>query len=49
MTQRAAPLPARLAETYTALSTAVPTVQFNTVYPTPCTARAFDQIWLGVR
>jgi hypothetical protein len=24
-------------------------VQFNTVCLTPCTARAFDKTWLGVR
>jgi hypothetical protein len=49
MTQRAAPLLERLAETYTAHSTAVLAVQFNTVYLTPCTARAFNHLWLGVR
>jgi hypothetical protein len=31
-------LPAAAAETYTAHSTALPAVQFNTVYLTPCTA-----------
>jgi len=30
-------LPAAAAETYTAHSTALPAVQFNTVYLTPCT------------
>ena len=30
-------LPAPAAETYTAHATAIPAVQFNTVYPTPCT------------
>jgi hypothetical protein len=49
MTRSAVPLLECAAETYTALSTAVPAVQFNTVYLTPCTARAFDQIQLGVR
>jgi len=35
--QRASALPTLAAETYTAHSTAIPAVQFNTVYPTPCT------------
>jgi hypothetical protein len=36
--KRASALPTPAAETYTAHSTAIPAVQFNTVYPTPCTA-----------
>ncbi|MDP1693731.1 MAG: hypothetical protein Q8L49_17580 [Burkholderiaceae bacterium] len=35
--QRASALPTPAAETYTAHATAIPAVQFNTVYPTPCT------------
>jgi hypothetical protein len=35
--QRASALPTPAAETYTAHSTAIPAVQFNTVYLTPCT------------
>ena len=35
--QRVIVLPAPAAETYTAHATAIPAVQFNTVYPTPCT------------
>jgi hypothetical protein len=34
--QRASALPTPAAETYTAHATAIPAVQFNTVYPTPC-------------
>ena len=49
ITRNAAPLLECTAETYTTHSTAVPAVQFNAVYLTPYTARAFDQTWLGVR
>jgi hypothetical protein len=36
--QHASPLPAWAVETYTPLSTAVPAVKFNKVYPTPISA-----------
>jgi hypothetical protein len=47
--RRMRPLSERTAETYTAHSIAAPAVQFNKVYPTPCTARVFAHLRLGVR
>jgi hypothetical protein len=35
--QREIALPTRATETYTAHATSIAAVQFNTVYPTPCT------------